>query len=158
MFEIDFSTLTHDMKAIGLDVYKVKYPKLNIDDEIGEQLRKHFMMILVLQTGGSLEQAKEASDSSSSMSFSEQNKGRSFNFWHFVYDIMKKNSKAKYHPRVGRAVIKRNMVDPNEQEDLAQLFCYTYIAQGGKFAAPVIDKILDHYGVEEMKITTTFGD
>lgn len=152
----DFEDLTREMKEIGLDVYEVKYPKIKIDDVLGEQLRQHFFAMQLVRTGVPVSRALEKAKETEACGFNEQNKGRSFNFWHYVHDLMGELKTTKsYH--YGECVIRRGMADPNEKEDLMQVFCYPYIAQGGKFAAPVLDKIFDHYGVDEMKITTKIG-
>lgn len=151
-----FDDLTLEMKEIGLDVYEVKYPRIKIDPQIGEQLRQHFFMILLIQNGIPMDQAAAKAKETSSFGFSDQNTGRSFNFWHFVKGLMgEMKTTRSYH--YGECVIRRGMVDPNEPEDLVQVFCYPYIAKGGKFAAPVLDRIFDHYGVDEMKITSKIG-
>lgn len=156
MLTKDFDDLTRELKEIGIDVYEIKHPKIKIDDTLGEQLRQHFfamqLVLAGLSTGNAIDKAKETS----AFGFAEQNKGRSFNFWHYIKDLMGEMKTTSRH-HYGECVIRRGMADPNEQEDLVQVFCYPYIAQGGKFAAPVLDKIFDHYGVDEMKITSTIG-
>ena len=152
----DFEDLTREMKEIGLDVYEVKHPKVKIDDALGEQLRQHFFTVLLIRGGIPVEDAIAKAKETESYGFKEQNKGRSFNFWYYVKDLMGElTTTDAYH--YGECVITRGMADPKEEEDLSQVFCYPYIAQGGKFAAPVLDKIFDHYGVDEMKITTRIG-
>ena len=156
MLTKDFSDLTREMKEIGLDVYEVKHPKIKIDDVLGEQLRQHFFAMTLTMHGMDPSQAIARAKETSDHGFKEQNTGRSFNFWHYVKDLMGELKTTKsYH--YGECVIRRGMADPQEKEDLMQVFCYPYIAQGGKFAAPVLDKIFDHYGVDEMKITTKIG-
>lgn len=156
MLSVSFEDLTRDMKTIGLDVFETKYPKIKIDGALGEQLRQHFFAMQMVGVGLPVSDALAKAKETSFFGFAEQNTGRMFNFWHFLYDLMRKNSKAKY-PRKGKCVIKRDMVDPNEPEDLIQVFCYPYVAKGGKFAAPVINKVLDFYGVDKLEITETFG-
>lgn len=152
----DFSDLTQELKAIGLDVYETKHPKLQIDPVIGEQLRQHFFAMQLVMGGVPMEGAVAAAKDTSTYGFAEQNKSRSFNFWHYIKDLMGElKTTSRYH--YGECVITRGMADPNEQEDLIQLFCYPYVAQGGKFAAPMLDRIFDHYGVDEIKITTKIG-
>lgn len=156
MFTKDFDDLTREMKEIGLDVYEVRHPKIKIDDVLGEQLRQHFLTMRLVLIGIPVSEATEKAKETSQFGFKEQNTDRCFNFWHYVKGLMGEfKTKKSYH--YGECVIKRGMADPNEQEDLIQVFCYPYIAQGGKFAAPVLDKIFDYYGVDEMKITSKVG-
>ena len=157
MKQIDFNDLWTIMSTQGLDLYNIKLPKLKIDNELGGQLRRHFLLLNCLRSGLPEDQAIAAVASDTGVDFSRHNTGRYFNFWHFVLDLMQKNAKAKY-PQVGKCVIKRGMVDPNQSEDLIQVFCYPYIAQGGKFAAPVIDRILDYFEVDSLQITAKLGD
>ena len=152
----DFNDLTRELKEIGLDVYGIKYPKIKIDDDLGEQLRQHFFTVALVKTGIPLDRAIAAAKKNTSYGFKDQNTGREFNFWHYVKDLMgEMKTTRNYH--YGECVIRRGMADPNEPEDLIQVFCYPYIAQGGKFAAPVLDRIFDHYGVDEIKITAKIG-
>ena len=130
MKQIDFNDLWTIMSTQGLDLYNIKLPKLKIDNELGGQLRRHFLLLNCLRSGLPEDQAIAAVASDTGVDFSRHNTGRYFNFWHFVLDLMQKNAKAKY----------------------------PYIAQGGKFAAPVIDRILDYFEVDSLQITAKLGD
>ena len=155
MHVVDFDELTNLFKEeYKIDFYGINHPKLKIDDVLGEQLRQHFFAMQLTMHGMHPQDAIAKAKETVTYGFKEQNSGRKFNFWHYVQDLMgemKTTSKAHY----GECVINRTTADPNSKEDLIQVFCYPYIAQGSKFAALVIEKILDHFGVDELKITST---
>lgn len=157
MKTVTFDDMCRDIKdVLKIDLYEVRYPRVLIDPDLGEQLRQQFMMFQLLREGSSVEDSLAFVEKTKEFGFKEQNTGRMFNFWHFCLALMR-DLKTDDASHTGECVIKRGMVDRNEKEDIGAVFCYPYIAKGGKFAAPVIDKILDHYGVDELRVTAEIG-
>lgn len=164
MFSIDFDTLRKEAaERLSLDLYNIEYPKVEIDDALGQKLHQHFMTILLMSQGTTSANIAEFWEKNSANGWTEQNTGRNFNFWHYCYDLMKDTMETTSSYHSGSCVIRRGMKVDKESsqgfmdDKLIQTFCYPYVAKGDEFATPVINKILNHFSVEEMEITAKIG-
>lgn len=155
MFTIDFDQLTEDVKAIDLDVYKVNYGPVPWPVDKAQDLHDRYIREQYIKFGLTGEKLEEFCKQP--MTWAEMNTGKLFNFWHFCYGLMEASMVTTENYHYGKCVIKRNMVDPEELEDPINLLLYPYIVKAGKYSAPVIDKILNYYKVDEMEITTEVG-
>lgn len=155
--EIDFDTLYLDMKeAKGIDLYSISYPKIQIDDELGQRLMAHFNRFLLMMNGLPPETATKFIEDDHG-SWSENNKGRSFSFWHYLLDVMDMVTHDTEHR--GSVTIHRGMSINRQMahvdDDLVRMFAFPYVAKGDVYAKPVLDAIFDHYGVDEILIHAT---
>ena len=148
----------------GIDLYEIEYPKVEVDDEIGQRLHDHFMTLHMVSIGMDRHTIHNVLNKESRPTWRGINKGRRFNFWHYCQNLMEPNmvTRSSYHE--GWCVINRDMIkdSPSEVKNgldsfLLTTFCFPEEARGDRYAKPVIEKILDHFGVDELKITTRIG-
>ncbi len=151
MKSIDFEVLVDEYKSkFDQNLYGIEHPKIDIPDDLGQQLMDKLYISLMGE-----EMYEKTYKISSYNTWAQKNTGQTFNFWHFVSELMEPTMVTTDGYHYGKCVINRTMkiADPPAHQFILSPYC----AEGPEFTKPVINNILDMYQIDELEITASIS-